>query len=156
LLLLDSASGKESRRLASSSGPVGALAFTPDGKKLVSSVQGAAVVWDIKAGKIIHTIRRPVLLSGSMALSRDGETLALGTHRHAVQIWDVTTGKELLTKSQGHDSPIVNLAFSPGGTILASAGAEEILLWDVSRRQRIGTLPILAPPFGLSFSTDGA
>src|SRR5437899_1702202 len=64
------------------------LAFTPDGKQLISAGDDKVIrVWDWQAGKIIRTIRGQVGpgTEGSiyaMALSPDGRWLAAGGFMH--------------------------------------------------------------------------
>jgi WD40 repeat protein len=68
----------------------------------------------------------------AVAFSPDGHTLASGSERFVIKLWDVATGAEL----RSFPSSMVNsLAFSPDGNTLAS-GAQEVLanvqLWDVA------------------------
>jgi membrane-associated protease RseP (regulator of RpoE activity) len=67
---------------------IGGLAFTPDGKQIVSAGDDKVIrVWDWQAGKTIRTIRGQVGpgLEGkiyAMALSPDGHSLAAGGWTH--------------------------------------------------------------------------
>ncbi len=68
----------------------------------------------------------------AVTFSPDGRTLASGSERFVIKLWDVATGAEL----RSFPSTMVNsLAFSPDGNTLAS-GAQEIIsdvkLWDVA------------------------
>jgi WD40 repeat protein len=70
----------------------------------------------------------------SMAFSRDGSMLAFGSTR-SVGLWDVSSGHELRAL-EGYQEGSTALAFTPDGTMLASAAIDKtITLWDVSTGQ---------------------
>ncbi len=54
-----------------------------------------------------------------------------------------------------HGSSVTSVAFSPDGTLLASAGDNEIKLWDVSTQENIATLEHGSPVRSVAFSPDG-
>ena len=113
---------------------VRALAFTPDGKQLVSgSEDGAIRFWDLETGKrrassAGETGPDEVGRIYAMALSKDGKWLAVGGamgaysldgprenfEAHKIRLYDFATGK-LLALLKGHKGNVVSLAFSPDG-----------------------------------------
>lgn len=158
--LFDVVTGNQSAKMdaGSGGGPL-ALAFTPDGSKLLCNhqVEWRLQIWDVANRKLLRTIndignttsyKRP----SEMALAPDGKTVAFGTVWHVVRFWNVNTGKELFTEHQGHFSQINSLAFAPNGKVLASAGGNgPILLWNPSNWRSGGTLP--GRSMALSFSS---
>ncbi len=60
----------------------------------------------------------------SLALSPDGQTLALGTHDGSLQLRNAADSAEIATASNAHGSEIRDVAFDPAGTLLASAGTD--------------------------------
>ncbi|WP_268252671.1 WD40 repeat domain-containing serine/threonine protein kinase [Streptomyces alanosinicus] len=140
----------------------GAVAFSPDGSLLATAGTGGAVLlWDSQT-------RRPVgepLASNAkriftLAFSPDGSLLAAapgGPGRDRVMLWNVRTRKaigELIA-----DSEIAKVAFSPGGSLLATGGNDGVvLLWDPTARQRVGP-PLIANAgqiWAMAFSPDGS
>jgi WD40 repeat protein len=69
------------------SGRVHSLAFTPDGKRLVSFTTTALSVWDVKTGDETHRFRvRAEDGSCRMALAADGRTVAVGNRQGVLTI----------------------------------------------------------------------
>jgi WD40 repeat protein len=70
------------------------VAFSPDGKTLVSSSSYDGLkLWEVASGKQLHALNHPGLRV--VAFSPDGKTLASGSADHTVRIWDVASGNEL-------------------------------------------------------------
>jgi RNA polymerase sigma factor (sigma-70 family) len=89
-------------------GVVGTLAFSADGKRLVSgSTDGTVRLWDAATGKPLHTWRAHQAArfypngcqSGSgvsaTALSAEGRWILSGGLDERLQLWDVSTGKSV-------------------------------------------------------------
>jgi WD40 repeat protein len=137
-------------------GAGGAVAFSPDGKRLASGSR----VWDAQTGKELLQLQG----GGSLAFSPDGRRIAgagrppiggPGPRRGPgeVKVWDAETGRELLTL-QGHTTNVSNVAFSPDGQRLASVGGGEVRVWDAQTGQQLLVLKVLLNG-SLSFSRDG-
>jgi sugar lactone lactonase YvrE len=116
-----------------------ALAFTPDGKKLVTAgarqtLPGQLMVWDVATGKELVRVRGITGTRG-VAVSPDGRTVACGEFGGTVTLRDVGTG-QARAQETGHDIGVNGLAFSRDGTLLVSAGLDRVLkLWDVKALQ---------------------
>jgi WD40 repeat protein len=115
------------------------LGFSADGKTLAYGLwpypdqraEGAAVLWDVAAGK---ELRRIDVTPLGGALSPDGRTLALRVDDPSVGLWDTGTGKKLFTCEESRQSPCPSqFAFLPDSRTLAgSFWNNDVHLWDAT------------------------
>jgi WD40 repeat protein len=95
-----------------------------------------------------------------VSLSPDGKRLASASHDRTVKVWDVTSGKELLTL-KGHADAVATVAFSPDGERLASGSYDQTAkVWDAATGQELltfkghaGVVHNIAAPWSL-YSTN--
>jgi WD40 repeat protein/tRNA A-37 threonylcarbamoyl transferase component Bud32 len=146
------------RTMVPHAGWVMAVAFSPDGKTLLTgSADRTARLWDVATGQPIGL---PLLLSrgvASVAFSPDGQTV-LTASACGAQRWEVTTGQPvgppLHYQEQGH---LWAAAFSPDGrTILTASADTTARLWDVATGQSVAPpLQHEGPVKAATFSPDG-
>ena len=171
---------RESRWEPSSSGSVGAIAFSRDQRIMVSATDGppweaTSTLWDLTGQA--RPRRLSVFEGGSPAtISPDGATVATNAFggRAQAALWNVTRPRHparLAVLSAGLSGALWGEAFSPDGRILAVASTSGLVLWNVADPARPRLLRSLAAdplvsdnpgpvPFGvgqgdLVFSPDG-
>jgi WD40 repeat protein len=132
-----------------------ALAFTPNGKVLVSGSWDKTIrLWDVATGKQMAVLRGHTGHVYCVAISPDGTLLAsTGTDR-TVRLWDMATRKTKWVL-RGHTGSVQCVAFSPDGSTVASAGLDRAVRWwdEKTGRYLIGVRmgkrpirPVAAPP----------
>ncbi len=138
------------------------VAFTPDGKILVSASQDGTVrLWNAQSGQqLVEPLFRHEDAVYWLSISPDGSILASGSVGGELRLWDLQTRAPLGQLQPSHTAFVWNVAFSPDGSILASSsgGDASLRLWDVTNRQAIGDLlpDEENPSYGLAFSPDGS
>lgn len=119
-----------------------AVAFSPDGKWLLSAAFGdASKLWNLETGQLAHELPRR---DGWNASFSPDSTLALVAYEGCgVGLSDVESGKELGILQMTHGSAARGLAIQPQGRLLAVGkhwGDGQIHLWDLPARREVLTL----------------
>ncbi len=112
------------------------LAFSPDGRWLVSTHgDGAVLVWDMVERRRVANFNEHSNRVGDVVFSRDGKRIASASEDRSVIVWDAATGRKETTLA-GHTTRVSGVAFAPGGDGLASVDRDgNGVIWDLSRRQ---------------------
>ncbi len=120
------------------------IAFPGAGKKIDFSPSGNFLatnlgqVWDIDARRLRFQVVGPA--EGWFSVSYNGSMLALGGLDGLITVLDGSTGQRLFDLA-GHQSQVLDLAFSPDGRRLASISQDlSIKIWDVTPKDA-GELP---------------
>jgi WD40 repeat protein len=113
--------------------PATAVAWSPDGRRLVSGdVNGLAEVWEVPAGRKVASVSLHTSWIHALAWSPDGRRVASGAADRTIRIWDPTDGEELL-RLDPPEGAVTQLLWSRDGRRLAAACAEGIIhIWDTS------------------------
>ena len=126
-------------RILEQAGWVSSVAWSPDGSRLASGVEGTVRISDAATGTKLTTLLGHTGWVRSVAWSPDGTRLASGA-AGTVRVWDATTGAELVSLS-GHTAWVRAVAWSPDGRRLASAGDERsVRVWDVPSGAQLAVL----------------
>ena len=141
--------------LAVSSNP-GALAFSPNGKRLAVSHYNGVSLWGV------NVLTRAVAVARSAEQSRennaaptifawkgshldliwspDGKALLTSMQDCALHGWQLSDGKEM--RMQGYAAKIRSMGFTARGKYLATSGADQIICWPFSGGGPWGKAPL--------------
>ena len=158
------------------------VAFSPDGNHLAACggksgtpASGFLRVWEVGTGNLIQDINGLINPAWNVVFSPDGSRLAAavgifsirqngaGAVPGQVVIFDAVTGEAVQTLS-GHNHCVWDVAFSPDGTLVASAAgnyqasteAADVKIWETVTGRELHTLSNQETCiFSISFSADG-
>ena len=143
--------------LSGHGGPVIGAAFSPDGRRIVTtSVDRTARIWDAATATQLTVLSghsRPVFTA---EFSPDGQRIVTASVDHTARIWDATTARQLAVLS-GHGNDVYTATFSPDGRRVVTASKDGTArIWDAATATQLTLLSghdgeIL----GAAFSPDG-
>jgi RNA polymerase sigma factor (sigma-70 family) len=155
----DLATGKELTRLA---GPVATttlntLAFSPDGKELVTGGTSALVFWDTANGRekpVAEGHKASVLMVGFAA---GGDRLCSAGWDGTLRFWDRHTGQQVAQVDHPGGGYSYTTFLSPDRKLLACCNRETVGLWNAVTGARAGKLSLGKGDSFLAaaFSPDG-
>jgi WD40 repeat protein/tRNA A-37 threonylcarbamoyl transferase component Bud32 len=122
---------------------IGALAFAPDGKSVVTGSAvvfgfGAAIsVWDSESGQARVRLGKTMAeRPQSLAVSADGRFLASVGQEPGVKVWDLHAKRPVAGPKEQTSEP----AFAPEGHLLAVCSKDAVILWDPASGKEVGRL----------------
>ena len=130
-------------------------AFSPDARTLVwGDRDGIVHEWSIGSGKETRQWDADQHWCWGFSFTPDGKTLMCAGD--PLRLWDVAAGKERFG-TQGHESAVIAVRFSPNGKAIASMDSDlHLRLWDASAG-KAAPLPASAgrAQMRFAFSADG-
>lgn len=153
IYLLDVSRGEIVRRLLGHRNASVDLAFSPDGRRLISgSLDKTARIWDVDSGACEQTLTGHSGPVYGVAFSPDGAWAATASLDKTAAIWSVKSGKRTATLS-GHAADLTCLDWSPAGDRLATGSKDHtVRFWTPAGRllrtvKDLGNHPIASVRF---------
>ena len=122
-------------RLEGDANWIGAIAFSPDSQTFASGgSEGNIKLWSVSNWKVIRNFKDVSSIS-DLAFSLDGKSLV--SAGYAVAVWSVEDSK-IITSFSEHTGWVMEAAFSPDGTTIASGGFEDgtLCVQKITKRKK--------------------
>jgi WD40 repeat protein/serine/threonine protein kinase len=117
---------------------VRALAFAPDGRRLLTAGHGGIYHWDADSGELLRQEMIPEDPVRALAISPDGKRFVCGSGWQTAQVWETASGRRL-GPSLLHQARVRTAAFSRDGTmILTGSDDKSARVWDAGTGKPLG------------------
>jgi WD40 repeat protein len=143
--LFDVATGKETHELGGHFYYVSSMAFSADGKTLVTAGEplsdfvrqqakvpvNQVFVWDVASGKRIPSLPEGLPIGATAAaVAPDGRTVATALPDGTIKLWETATWT-VRTEVRGHRDRVTALTFGPDGRLYSGGVDTTVLAWIV-------------------------
>ena len=150
VIILDAITGSQAAVFSGHSGGVRSVAFSSDGRSLVSGGDDTTVkLWDIETSEDIRIFHGHSHWVQSVSISADCTKIASGSSDDTIHLWDIQTGGCLCIIKQ--QNTVYYVDFSPTHpNHIISVSDGEVWQWDINGHQ----IPPIYNGFYIAFSQD--
>jgi hypothetical protein len=132
------------------------LAFTPDGRMLISEANDeSARLWNVLSGKTIRVLDHHDGSTAAVSLSPDGAFGASTRGQGRLRLWDTAAGRYVRV-IHAHALDITCNTFAPDGRSVLTGGHDmSMRVWDVETGIEVRRFLMKSPPVGVACTPDG-
>ena len=121
------------------------VAFSPDSRLLACTAAGTTegsdvvLVWDVVTGERIACLTEQPRFVRSLCFSPCGQTLAIGSNKGTVQVWNVKTWEQQRVYQNYDATARMSVCYSQEGVLHATENTPEsgtVVVWDVERDKK--------------------
>ena len=156
IFLFDSITGDPIKQLLGHDDSVHSIAFSHDGKTLVSGASDKTIrLWNIASGSENRLIKVDSGVN-TVLLTSDGKTIVAALSNGHIKLFDAGNGREIRTLI-GHQESVNSIAISPDGrTIVSGSKDNYVKLWDTATgREKVSFVGDKNAVNSVAFSPDG-
>jgi WD40 repeat protein len=159
----DIETGEEINSIRTGQSTVGAVAVTPDGRRIASASANrqfgdrdfTVKIWDVDTGEQIRVLDGHAESVRCLTFTADGRSLLSGSDDKTIRIWDTESG-EVRRILHGHEDEVKCLAVSPDTRRVISGSFLMIHVWDFETGAPIRTIEAHnSTVHGLAVTPDG-
>ncbi|KAH8797612.1 quinon protein alcohol dehydrogenase-like superfamily [Flagelloscypha sp. PMI_526] len=155
LPILNTGISKESQKLDGHGSRVTSVAFSPNGRRVVSGSYDKTVrFWDGEPSSQLRRLNGHEYPVSSVTFSPDGKRVVSGSYDATARIWDAESGEQL-RKLDARGFPVNSVTFSSDSKRIIS-GSDKMRIWDAESGKSLLKLNSSAHSvISVAFSPDG-
>jgi WD40 repeat protein len=120
--------------------PILSVAFSPDGRRALSSEQHVVQLWEVETGKELRYFTGHEAHVLSVCFSPDGRFVLSAGQDRTLRLWDAEFGGEV-RRFEGHTGWVRSAAFAPDGRHIVSGSHDgTVRLWECATGREVARL----------------